>query len=92
MAVKMTVPEEVVKRLGEDFERKLLEPVLIDLVQSGDLTVARAGSLLGLNRREAIQWSSSHNLNYFNQSEEDLEHERANLRKHPPRKVSDYFR
>ena len=86
--ISIKVPEEVVDYLGDDFRQKLLEPVLIDLVRSGEITIARAGSLLNLNRREAIQWFSSHGLTYFNQSEENLERERANLRKHPPRKLN----
>jgi predicted HTH domain antitoxin len=73
MDMKLTLPDEVLKALGPEPEREVLEGVLLLLVSEGRMSVARAGEILGLEGRiSAIRWYTGHGLPYPDLSEEDL--------------------
>lgn len=58
------MPEEVIEMLREEPERKILEAVLLHLVQMDRVSVAWAGSKLGLDRWETVRWYTSHGYPY----------------------------
>lgn len=72
MTLQLELPDEVLSLLGDEPQREALEGVLLHLVQQQQLTVAKAGQLLGLERREAIIWYTSHGYHYPNYTEEDF--------------------
>ena len=72
MTLQLDLPDEVLTLLGDEPQQEALEGVLLHLVQRQQLTVAKAGSLLGLDRREAINWYTSHGYHYPNYSVEDF--------------------
>lgn len=53
MDMKLTLPDEVLKALGGEPEREVLEGVLLLLVGEGKLTLNRAGGILGFESDEA---------------------------------------
>jgi len=53
MSRKVELPEEIFEALGPEPERSVLEAVLLLLVFEGEMSVVRAGELLGLDRRSA---------------------------------------
>lgn len=71
----ITIPESVAKHLGDDPRRALLEPVLIEMVQKGKLSVAKAGSLLNLDRWESAEWWTSTGHGYPSFTEEQLKNQ-----------------
>ena len=78
MTLQLDLPDEVLALLGDEPQREALEGVLLHLVQKQHLTVAKAGSLLGLDRREAVAWYTSHGYPYPNYSVDDfLKHDLA---------------
>lgn len=70
---ELRVPEEVVAALGDDPEREALEALLLHLIRTDKVSVAWAGERLGLDRREAIRWYTSHGYPFPDYTEEDLE-------------------
>ncbi len=60
MEMKLTLPDEVTKLLGEEPEREVLEGILLLLVGEGKLPLERAGGMLGLGGEEAARWYESH--------------------------------
>ncbi len=78
MATSFELPDQVVELLGEDAQRKALEAVLIVLIAKGELSVARAGEILGLDRAEAIEWWGRHGGSWPNLTVDEF---RANLRR-----------
>lgn len=69
----LRVPEEVVAALGEEPEREALEALLLHLIRADKVSVAWAGDKLGLDRREAIRWYTSHGHAFPEYTEQDLE-------------------
>jgi predicted HTH domain antitoxin len=59
MNVQLDLPHELEALLTPNPERNVLESVLLRLVRSEKISVARAGEILGLTRTEAINWYSS---------------------------------
>ncbi len=73
MNLKVELPAEVVDALGPEPEREVIEGVLLLLVSEGEMSVARAGELLGLRGRiSAIRWYTGHGLPYPDLSDEDV--------------------
>ena len=70
---ELRVPEEVVAALGEDPEREALEALLLYLIRADRVSVAWAGERLGLDRRAAIRWYTSHGYLFPDYAEEDFE-------------------
>jgi hypothetical protein len=58
MEMKLTLPDEVVRKLGDDPEREVLEGVLLLLVGDGKMSLERAGEILGLD--DAGLWFEQH--------------------------------
>lgn len=54
MEMKLTLPDEVVDKLGDEPEREVLESVLLLLVGEGRLSLERAGDVLGFEKREEV--------------------------------------
>ena len=78
MTLQLDLPDEVLSLLGDEPQQEALEGVLLHLIQQQQLTVAKAGSLLGLDRREAIAWYTSRGYHYPNYSAQDfLKHDLA---------------
>lgn len=73
MTLQVDLPEELIEALGPSPQREVLESVLVHLVTQGKITVAKAGALLGMDRKEAIHWYASREEAYPNLSDEDLE-------------------
>jgi hypothetical protein len=71
--VELRVPEEVVAALGEEPEREALEALLLHLIRVDKVSVAWAGERLGLDRRGAIRWYTSHGYPFPDYTKEDLE-------------------
>ena len=72
MTLQLELPTEVLEALGSEPQREILEGVLLLLVQQERMTVAKAGSVLGLDRQEAIRWYTSHGFTYPNYSLDDF--------------------
>ena len=72
MTLSFDLPPEVTDAFGDELERKVLEGLLLQLVQGEQMSVAKAGSLLGLNRLEAIRWYTSHGFAFPNYSADDF--------------------
>ena len=72
MTLHLELPTEVLEALGSEPQREILEGVLLLLVQQERMTVAKAGSVLGLDHQEAIRWYTSHGFNYPNYSLDDF--------------------
>ncbi len=85
MPITLELPPEVIDAYGDDLGRKVLESLLLQLVREERMSVGKAGSLLGLNRLEAIRWYTSHGYYYPNYSAEDLERELAEVYKRFPK-------
>ncbi len=85
MPITLELPPEILAAYGDDLERKVLESLLLQMVREERMSVGKAGSLLGLNRLEAIRWYTSHGYYYPDYSAEDLEHELAEVYKLRPK-------
>lgn len=72
MTFSLDLPPEVTEAFGDELERKVLEGLLLQLVHGEQMSVAKAGSLLGLNRLEAIRWYTSHGHTFPNYSVDDF--------------------
>lgn len=70
---ELRVPEEVLVALGDEPEQEALEALLLHLVRADRVSVAWAGKKLGLDRREAIRWYTSHGYTFPDYTEKDLE-------------------
>lgn len=81
MVVELKLPEEAIKALGPEPERKVLEAVLLFLISGGKMSVARAGEILGFDRTSAIRWYTSHGFYYPDFSGQDLAEELRHARK-----------
>jgi hypothetical protein len=77
MTLELDLPPEVKDAYGDKLERKVLEGLLLQMVQENRLSVAKAGSLLGLDRLEAIRWYTSFGLAFPNWDDEEWAHELA---------------
>lgn len=78
MTLQLDLPDGVMTLLGDEPQREALEGVLLHLVQQKQLSVAKAGSLLGLGGSEAIRWYTSHGYAYPNYTiDEFIEHDLA---------------
>ena len=72
MPVTLELPPEILAAYGDDLERKVLESLLLQMVREERMSVGKAGSLLGLNRLEAIRWHTSHGYSFPNYDAEDF--------------------
>ena len=72
MTLQLELPTEVLAALGSEPQREILESVLLLLVQQERMTVAKAGSVLGVARQGAIHWYISHGFKYPNYSLDDF--------------------
>lgn len=72
---ELRVPEEVISALGEDPEREALEALLLHLIREEKVSVAWAGSKLGLGRQEAIRWYISHGYPFPDITPEEFDEE-----------------
>ena len=72
MPVTLELPPEILAAYGDELERKVLESLLLQMVREGRLSVAKAGSLLGLDRLAAIRWYTSHGYTFPNYDAEDF--------------------
>jgi hypothetical protein len=75
MTLELDLPPEVKDAYGDKLERKVLEGLLLQMVQEGRLSVAKAGSLLGLDRLEAIRWYTSFGLAFPNWDHDEWQRE-----------------
>ena len=75
MPVTLELPPEVVAAFGDNLEKTTLELLLLQLIQAEKMSVAKAGSLLGLNRLDAIRWYTSHGHAFPNWDEEEWQRE-----------------
>lgn len=66
MTVSLNLPPEISEAFGEELERKALEGLLLQLVHQERMSIAKAGSILNLNRLEAIRWYTSHGYSFPN--------------------------
>lgn len=71
--VEIRLPQDYVDLLGDDPARETLERGLLSLIQEERISVGRAGEILGLDKRSAIEWYTSHGYRYPDLSAEDLE-------------------
>ena len=72
MPITLELPPEILAAYGDDLERKVLESLLLQMVREERMSVGKAGSLLGLNRLEAIRWYTSHGYSFPNYDAEDF--------------------
>ena len=72
MPITLELPPEILDAYGDDLERKVLESLLLQMVREERMSVGKAGSLLGLNRLEAIRWYTSHGYPFPNYDAEDF--------------------
>ena len=56
--------------LGNDFERNAM--LLYGLIQTGILSHGRAAEILGVKKRDLIEFYNSKGLSYLNQSKDEL--------------------
>lgn len=56
MDMKLTLPDEVAEKLGDEPEREVLEGVLLLLVGERKLSLERAGAVLGFDGEESARW------------------------------------
>jgi hypothetical protein len=77
MTLELDLPPEVKDAYGQTLERKILEGLLLQLVHEERLSIAKAGSLLGLDRVEAIRWYTSFGLAFPNWDHDEWSHELA---------------
>jgi hypothetical protein len=71
MEMKLTLPDEVLEKLGDEPEREVLEGVLLLLVGEGKLSLERAGGILGLDGEESARWYAEHTSRQTNAETED---------------------
>ncbi len=72
MTLELDLPPEVKDAYGDKLGRKVLEGLLLQMVQEGRLSVAKAGSLLDLDRLEAIRWYTSFGFHFPNYGVDDF--------------------
>ena len=82
MPITLELPPEIIDAYGDDLERKVLKGLLLQLVREERMSVGKAGSLLGLNRLEAIRWYTSHGYDYPNWDEDEWARELAAVDKY----------
>ena len=71
--MELNIPEDVAKVLGENPDREVLEAILLHLIRSGRVSVAWAGSRLGLDRWQSIEWYTSHGYSWPEYTELEFE-------------------
>ena len=81
MPITLELPPEIIAAYGDDLERKILESLLLQMVREERVSVAKAGSLLGLGRLEAVRWYTSHGYPFPNWDEDEWERELAAVKK-----------
>ena len=81
MPITLELPHEILAAYGDDLERKILESLLLQMVREERMSVAKAGSLLGLGRLEAIRWYTSHGYPFPNWDEDEWKRELAAVEK-----------
>ncbi|MGH3090579.1 MAG: hypothetical protein ACRDSJ_25150 [Rubrobacteraceae bacterium] len=105
MEMKLTLPDEVAGKLGEEPEREVLEGVLLLLVGEGRLSLEKAGEVLGFeNGEDAGRWYAERSrsgtddegeaelefLNLEDLTQEELDRSERFLRITPARKGSGF--
>lgn len=81
MEVRLTLPDEVARALGENPEtitRHLLENAAIESYRAGHLSQRQVGEMLGLDYWQTEKFLSEHHV-ALNYSREELESDRAVL-------------
>ena len=86
MAYRTLIAEEVADYLGEEFGRKLQEPVVETMVLERVITLARAGEILDLDAWEIAEWWTQRGHGYPPFSTEDLGADDAAADLIPPRR------
>lgn len=76
--MELKIPEEVAKVLGENPGREALEALLLHLIREEWVSVAWAGNVLGLDRRESIRWYTLHGYHYPDLTPGELDTELRN--------------
>lgn len=84
MEVTIHIPDEVARRLsasGSDLSRRALEAFSLEEYKAGRLTDVQLRQLLGLQTRDELDGFLKAHEVWLNYSMEDLERERAALRR-----------
>ena len=84
MELTLHIPDEVAQRLsvsGSDLSRRALEAFSLEEYKAGRLTEAQLGLLLGLHTCDALDGFLKAHEVWLNYTVEDLERERAALRR-----------
>jgi len=82
--VKLHIPDDVAERLaaaGSDLSRRALEAFALEEYKAGRLNEAQLRQLLGLTTRDALDGFLKAHEVWLNYTQEDLERERAALRR-----------
>ena len=79
MNVQLELPSDLATFLHPNPERIILESLLLRLVQQDDISVARAGEILGLSRAAGIAWYSSQGYPFPNLGTQDWADELGNI-------------
>lgn len=80
MTVRLDLPPDLEAALGPDPQRSVLESVLLQLVHSDVVSLARAAEVLGLSREEAVRWYTAHGYYYPDYTAEEWADELAAIR------------
>jgi hypothetical protein len=84
MELTFHIPDDIAERLsasGSDLWRRALEAFVLGEYKAGRLTDAQLRQLLGFQTRDALDWFLKANEVWLNYTIEDLERERAALRR-----------
>ena len=84
MEVTLHIPDDVAERLaaaGSDLSRRALEAFALEEYKAGRLNEAQLRQLLGLTTRDALDGFLKAHEVWLNYTQEDLERERAALRR-----------
>ncbi|MGC2528478.1 MAG: UPF0175 family protein [Candidatus Acidiferrum sp.] len=84
MEVTLHIPDDVAERLsapGSDLSRRALEAFSLEEYKAGRLTEVQLRQLLGFQTRDALDGSLKAREIWMNYTMEDLERERAVLRR-----------
>jgi hypothetical protein len=84
MEVTLHIPDEVAERLsaaGSDLSRRALEAFALEEYKAGRLTELQLRQLLGLKTRDELDGFLKAHEVWLNYTREDLERERAALRR-----------
>lgn len=76
--VTVSLPEELVATFGassRDVSKKVLERVVLSLVQEGEISIRYGADLLGFSYHEMLDFMGKHNVPVMNYSAEDFREE-----------------